>query len=1137
MELNGAYEALHNLRPVFWGLASGTRLRSSLVVLFIAFACSAFQPAPLKKPVPRATPPPAPVLEGVVEGPDTKPVEKALVAAQTASDPSATAVSTYTDANGAFRLSLKSRGPYTVRIEAPGLAGRTLERVRPGSRLVVALQKGGVLQGTVRDGSTGLPVRWARVEGRDNRALSLPWVPHAGIVQTIADAFGKFRLEGLAVGLQTVTASARGYSRAWRTCFKLGITVDLYLFPGSSVSGTIWDSGNRPVIGALVSTEPEPPRVGGHTPAEVTDAKGRFELLGLEPGTYRLVVRHQKFAPTVVNDITVAGQVDAQTDVILGRGVPITGRLLDGAARPARGRIRVVRLDGRDPPSALDDVLSAEADSDGRFRLGPIPPGEHALTITTRGFAPKRVEAHVSEARGVDLGDILLETGLAIRGRVKDRSGQLVVDASIQAFQPWPLFEQKVETRSEADGSFVLAGLNPGTYRVSIVAPGYGQVERSVEVGAERLEVILRPAGSIVGEVIDETGRPIEAFRVSVRSTAAEVGAVLLGGPAPSRNVASPDGRFTLEDLAEGTYVLSVSAPERVMGTASGVKVTQGGLTDVGRIRLVAGGTIRGIVVDVGGTPIPGAAITVRGSGRDLLAFGIGPLPITDTAGGFEIKGAPVDTVSVTASHPDFAEGRVWGVEVDPAKGPAEVKIVLSHGGRIEGSLRKRDGTGVPGAMVQLAPLEPGGDALSTGPKIVATRRDGSFSFAHTPVGRARVMVMMGSAGRFSSEQTQEVDVHEGDTTLVEFVSQEILVSGRVTRAGAPAPGMRVTFRAQRNSSAILLFSAGADVSAPAEGPAYLTAVSQEDGSYELLIDQSGKAGVTVATLDGRVGFPMRTVEIPDVDAYVLELNYAAAPIAGIVLDKETDRPIAHASVFASPQRPAAGVGGAAGDTGPDGRFLLELDPGEYQVGAAAGEQGYGQAQTEVSVQADGAPEVRLALSRGLTLSGKVVDAGGRGVGGVIVTAAPEEGPGSSGFAQTPPDGHFKIEGLSLAPHSVVARSDLGSFAVRGGVTPGETELVLTLRPGGRVRIQVVGPAGKPLEGAVARVAQVDGVIVQTDARWTDAQGMTEIVAPAGAVEVLITKDRLEGRANVDVSPGTVASSQVALAERVGGKL
>src|SRR6185503_13472452 len=90
-------------------------------------------PGPAKKP---AAPPPA--LEGLVKGPDGKPVAGALVLARpttsVAGDPPLHA---RTDANGRFRMELRSDQPCDVRVEAPGLAAQRLEKVRPGAALSV----------------------------------------------------------------------------------------------------------------------------------------------------------------------------------------------------------------------------------------------------------------------------------------------------------------------------------------------------------------------------------------------------------------------------------------------------------------------------------------------------------------------------------------------------------------------------------------------------------------------------------------------------------------------------------------------------------------------------------------------------------------------------------------------------------------------------------------------------------------------------------------------------------------------------------------------------------------------------------------------------------------------------------------
>ena len=48
----------------------------------------------------------------------------------------------------------------------------------------------------------------------------------------------------------------------------------------------------------------------------------------------------------------------------------------------------------------------------------------------------------------------------------------------------------------------------------------------------------------------------------------------------------------------------------------------------------------------------------------------------------------------MTARHPNYASAEPVTVQVDPAKPATDVRLVLTLGGRIEGSVRKRDGSG-----------------------------------------------------------------------------------------------------------------------------------------------------------------------------------------------------------------------------------------------------------------------------------------------------------------------------------------------------------------------------------------------------------------------------------------------------------
>src|SRR6185369_10121782 len=120
--------------------------------------------------------------------------------------------------------------------------------------------------------------------------------------------------------------------------------------------------------------------------------------------------------------------------------------------------------------------------------------------------------------------------------------------------------------------------------------------------GASGIDFVLQPAGRITGRVVDEAGRPIDAFRVLARARA-RAGY----GPMPRDNFAAEDGRFALEDVGEGEYVVDVTAPDRAPAVVSDVKVAAGATVDVGTVRLSAGGVVRGVVVDAASAPVAGA--------------------------------------------------------------------------------------------------------------------------------------------------------------------------------------------------------------------------------------------------------------------------------------------------------------------------------------------------------------------------------------------------------------------------------------------------------------------------------------------------------------------------------------------------
>ena len=719
-----------------------------MFILVVAVVASVVaSPSPAASPSPRparvaASPSPAPappvksaaarptvpvILEGTVRGPEG-PLANALVLARAEQgEISRPPVTTRTSATGQFRLTLPPSPPYTVRVESPGLAARAFRHVRPGPPMAITLARGAVIEGVVRESTTGAPVPEATVEAREeSRSLmASAREPDSGLVRTTTDAKGRFRLEGLATGLHSLTAFARGLGRAEKRGAPAGRPVDLSLVPGGGLSGTVTDSKGKPVEGASVRAVSALPGTWVSL-ATRTDARGGFAFHGAPPVTYRVMATAPDFAPGILESVAVERDAEARADVVLPAAVIVRGRLVASGDKPTRGRVAVVLIGGEQVPDAIEDQLVAEASDDGVFNLR-AGPGSQVVEVRAPGLGTRRIDVDVpAGGDGVDLGDVVLEVGIAIRGHVRDAAGQPIEGAMISTYSN----DGQFDTRSQADGTYTLAGLTPGLFSIYASATGMSRAQRKAEGGASGIDFVLARGGSITGTVVDEAGRPVDAFRVMARPA---VSLRMMGG-GRADTFGAADGRFVLEDLGEGEYVVDVTAPERAPAVVSGVKVPSGGTGHAGTIRLTPGGIVRGVVVDASSAPVAGASVYVSGPGRDYSRSA--PEVMTDSGGAFELRGVPAGTAQLRAVHSAYTQGLFSGVEVDPARGPAEVRIVLTQGGRIEGRVRSRNGS-LPAGLVVTARSERAGVPWfgPTGPGLQPVAADGTFVLEHVPAG------------------------------------------------------------------------------------------------------------------------------------------------------------------------------------------------------------------------------------------------------------------------------------------------------------------------------------------------------------------------------------------------------------------
>jgi hypothetical protein len=269
-------------------------------------------------------------------------------------------------------------------------------------------------------------------------------------------------------------------------------------------------------------------------------------------------------------------------------------------------------------------------------------------------------------------------------------------------------------------------------------------------------------------------------------------------------------------------------------------------------------------------------------------------------------------------------------------------------------------------------------------------------------------------------------------------------------------------------------------------------------------------------------------IEVPDVAAHQLDFTIGGATLSGLVLEEESEKPVTRAFVSFM----GKGTHGN-GTTDAEGRFSFDLEPGEGKLRVNA--QGFAPSEQDLTVAESGTDGVRIALSRGREIKGRVVDASGRPLGEVGVNAYGEKG--MSGFGRALPDGTFHIQGLGDGAHTVSAGSESAGYGFEPGVSAGATGVVVRIKPVSPLKVRAVDDAGQPVAKTMVRIEKVNGASLALPGRtggMTDSSGIAELVAPEGLVSLnaFAEERRLGGLATVECLGGSPATVEIVLSAR-----
>jgi hypothetical protein len=545
---------------------------------------------------------PEQLLEGTVEDGKGHPLPDALVLAWPMGKRQGTLMEAHSGADGRFVLAGLPRGSWTLLAEAPGFGTMQLDRVDvPARPLTLRLEgESRSLGGIVVAG--GQSVVGARVVlGGPN--LRTPRT-------TITGRNGTFMFNGIGQGKYTLRASLDRASSipfnqiidqgtGWLPPFKLTLDV------GCFVEGRVSDDTGRPLAGAAVEIVAAPT---DDVPEMTTaDKDGHFALGPLPPGRYQMIARVPDHVLMESPELRLRPDVTSSISLRLARAGRLVGRVVDEHGQPMAG-VAVTAVTATGARTSADELtvlsgilpLAAEAaglpgqalgrpgkgptpttDARGRFALDEMPPGRIRLDVVHPDRLPVRRDAlALGAGERLDVGDLVLQAGALLAGRVLDEAGRPIEGARVEA-RP-RASGSPIRMASDHDGHFTLR-VPGGDYALVALAPSRapeslfavhavpGEPVKPIELRLPRAD------GIIEGVVRDTGGKPLPHVNVSVltvppgKPPAAGTAwrpraSVELGSKSPTLTLASAasdrTGKFRLSGLPRGTVILEARHPE-----------------------------------------------------------------------------------------------------------------------------------------------------------------------------------------------------------------------------------------------------------------------------------------------------------------------------------------------------------------------------------------------------------------------------------------------------------------------------------------------------------------------------------------------------------------------------------------------
>lgn len=299
--------------------------------------------------------------------------------------------------DGYFEFTDVPPGQYQLVARHTLYSANAKERAESGTiDVTITLEPLPTISGQIVDASTGAPISQGMVQLRaqivgsqNNQTQGLQ-----GTQVKIDDPEGRFTIVSPKAGSYIVEGKVPGYADTYSDLFETVMGRDtsgivVRMTRGGTIVGRVVDDSGNPVQGAVVESHDEVwsddlfmqvlGDIGDASEKSArTAADGTFQLKGLTPAKYQLMIRHKDYAQEKIEGLTVTeGQETRTRDAVLPRGATITGVVYGPGGSPMAGaQVKMF------PTTRSGRTHTVQTGANGAFTIGGVREGTYKIHAT-----------------------------------------------------------------------------------------------------------------------------------------------------------------------------------------------------------------------------------------------------------------------------------------------------------------------------------------------------------------------------------------------------------------------------------------------------------------------------------------------------------------------------------------------------------------------------------------------------------------------------------------------------------------------------------------------------------------------------------------------------------------------------------